>query len=83
MIQYWPYYTYVQCLGNVVVPLDSAMANWSLIHWHNDLPIVSLHSPEPLPKTVGEHVFTPNGLFVLEQACFHVVNMFAHLNRPY
>ena len=26
-------------------------------------------------------MFNPNG-FVLEQACFHVVNMFAHLNHP-
>ena len=26
-------------------------------------------------------MFTPNG-FVLEQACFHVVNMFARLYRP-
>ena len=27
-------------------------------------------------------MFIPNG-FVLEQACFHVVNMFVHLNCPY
>ena len=27
-------------------------------------------------------MFAPNG-FVLEQVCFHVVNMFARLNRLY
>ena len=53
--------------------------------YYATLTIVSTRSPEPPPNIVyqrGEHVFTPNG-FVLEQACFHVVNMFARLNRPY
>ena len=46
---------------------------------HLMLTIVSMRSPE---YQRGEHVFTPNGL-VQEQACFHVVNMFVHLNCPY
>ena len=48
--------------------------------------IVGLQSPEPPPKDNPikkmKHVFAPNG-FVLQQVCFHVVNMFVHLNHPF
>ena len=41
--------------------------------------LVCSHSPKPHQKQYyqrSEHKFTPNN-FVLEQACFHVVNMLA------
>ena len=41
--------------------------------------MVSICSSEPLPNI---DMFTPIG-FVLEQAFFNVVNMFACLNHPY
>ena len=71
----------VQAILNTPTPSGKHARWWSRVNRVADCLNYYSHvlRDQALEVTV---VFTPNG-FVLEQACFHVVSIFAHLNCPY